>query len=199
MIRRVLITIIGALWLSTQWGYASEMTINEVLGQMAAQETMRAHTIRFEQHISLRALIFRWAFVNTVEKVGDRIRVESGDGAPGFVPQDATTDLLDVQQAFGDFTLTLVGREESATGVLHYVIDGDRNDDRPQGARSGRMWIHPTTWVVEKAELRYPWGTLTVEQSYRREGERLVLDRQHAVARPLGVRMDIEYRAYWFD
>lgn len=199
MLRYAIFAILGSLLLTGSMGYAEEMTLDQVLEQMAAQPTMRAHTLGFEQHVSIRALVFRWSFVNKVEKVGDRIRVDAGDGAPGFVPQEATTDLLDLQQAFDDFVLNLVGREESADGIWHYVIDGTRKDDSPQGVRSGRMWIDPEAWVVAKAELRYPWGTLTVDQSYRQEEGRLVLDRQHAVARPLGVRLDIEYRAYWFD
>lgn len=185
------------LWASTLG--VSAMSLDDILEAMAQSQVMRDPYMEFEQRVELRAaLLLRWTFVNKVTRNGNRIELEVGSGAPSFMPDEMASDLIDIQEALEKFDLVLVGAEELEDGTIRYIVDGTRKPSLSTGAESGRLWIQPDPWVITRAELRYSWGRLEVDQWYRQENGRWVLDRQEAVARPLGARLVVEYHNYRF-
>lgn len=175
------------------------MSLDDILEAMAQSQVMRDPYMEFEQRVELRAaLLLRWTFVNKVTRNGNRIELEVGSGAPSFMPDEMASDLIDIQEALEKFDLVLVGAEELEDGTIRYIVDGTRKPSLSTGAESGRLWIQPDPWVITRAELRYSWGRLEVDQWYRQENGRWVLDRQEAVARPLGARLVVEYHNYRF-
>ncbi len=197
--RRPFLLLATALLLSMFTLGVSAMSLDDILEAMAQSQVMRDPYMKFEQRVELRAaLVLRWAFVNQVTRNGDRIEMEVGTGAPSFMPDEMASDLIDIQGALENFDLVLIGTEELDDGTVRYIVDGTRKPSLSSGAESGRLWIQPDPWVVTRAELRYSWGRLEVDQWYRLENGRWVLDRQEAVARPLGARLVVEYQNYQF-
>lgn len=197
--RRSFLFVTTALVLLMSTLGVSAMSLDEIIEAMAQSQVMRDPYMTFEQRVELRAaLVLRWAFVNKVTRQGNRIEMEVGSGAPSFMPDEMASDLIDIQDSLENFDLVLVGTEELDDGTIRYIVDGTRKPSLSSGAESGRLWIQPDPWVVTRAELRYSWGRLEVDQWYRQENGRWVLDRQEAVARPLGARLVVEYHNYSF-
>lgn len=181
------------------WGVRAETPSLPALLEKVAQATdLRADHVRFQQQVQLRALIFTWRFHATVEKQGDTYDVSVGQGAPSFLTPSVLADLVDVQSAIHLFELELVGVETDRAGRTYYVIEGVRKEPASQGAQSGRLWIDGSEWYIARADLTYTWGKLEVEQTYRREQGRLVLDVQKGVTSLLGGRVEVKYLDYWF-
>lgn len=197
--RRVflLLTTTFMLWMSTLG--VTAMSLEQITAEMERSQVMREPHMKFEQRVELRAaLVLRWTFVNQVTRNENRIEMEVGSGAPSFMPDEMASDLIDIQHSLANFDLSLVGTEELDDGSVLYIIDGTRKDSLSSGAEGGRLWIQADPWVITRAELRYSWGRLEVDQWYRQENGRWVLDRQEALARPLGARLVVEYDDYWF-
>src|SRR5690625_782404 len=192
------LTTLLLLWGSSLVGVHA-MSLDQITEQMAQSHIMREPHMEVEQRVELRAaLVLRWTFTNQVTRNGNRIEMEVGRGAPSFMPDEMASDLIDIHDSLANFDLSLVETEEMDDGSVRYVIDGTRKPSLSSGAEGGRLWIQADPWVITRAELRYSWVRLEVDQWYRQENGRWVLDRQEALARPLGARLVVEYDDYWF-
>lgn len=172
-------------------------TVESMLANLR-QSSLTADRVGFQQQIELRALFLSWRFSADVTKEGDHYSVVVGDGAPGFMPQDLPATLVNVQESIHLFDLTFVGTETDSSGRTLYVVEGVRKDPSNSGVQSGKLWVDGSDWYIAQAHLAYTWGRLEVEQVYRREQGHIVLDRQSAIAHPLGARVEVKYHGYWF-
>lgn len=194
------ILIIGLL---TPCASAMSYTLQEILQHIAESPAMRDPVMGFQQHVEIRGPLFtRWEFVNTVKRDHDRFLVDVGRGAPGWMPTEATTDLIDMRKSIERFDFQLVGTGVEL-GVECYILQGTRKANFHTGAEAVRLWVEPEHWTVVRADLTYSWGRMEVRQWYRRlDDGRLVLDRQEAKAElPLWVTatLRIRYEGYWFE
>lgn len=181
------------------WGAQAESPDLDALLQKVTQATnLRAEQVRFQQQVQLRALVFTWRFDATVEGLDGNYTVSVGRGAPSFLSPGVLADLIDVQSSIHLFDLEFVGVETDAEGRTLYVIEGVRKEPAQQGVQSGRLWIDGSEWYIARAHLAYNWGKLEVDQTYRMEQGRLVLDTQTGVTSLLGGRVEVKYLDYWF-
>ncbi len=60
------------------------------------------------------------------------------------------------------------------------------------------VWVNARNWLVERAELEYPWGKLSLEQRFETVDGYVVLAEQHASVNRLGARLTVRYGDYWF-
>ncbi len=170
--------------------------LQTILRQLQRQADALPAVMGFRQEITLRAFFQTWRFSSFVTRRGGEAEVRL-DGAPPFLPREMTGILADVTAVLSHFELALVGEERDGA-TRYYVVEGRNKLPGATGAQAGRLWVEAGTWLVTKAEARYLWGTLRVEQTFRREGGYTVLDRQQAVVSPLAVRLEVAYRDYWF-
>lgn len=167
--------------------------------QNVAQATdWRAQHVRFKQEVQLRALLLTWRFSATVEAKDGSYSVSVGSGAPSFLSPNVLADLVDVHSSIDLFDLELIDVETDHGGRTFYVVEGVRKEPASQGVQSGTLWIDGSEWYIARAHLTYTWGKLEVEQTYRMEQGRLVLDTQKGVTSLLGGRVEVKYLDYWF-
>lgn len=173
-------------------------SVDTLLAQVAQATGFQAEHVRFRQDVQLRVLLLSWRFQNDIEALDGSYTVKIGKGAPGFMPDGFPAELLDVQQSIHLFDLQVVGTETDGQGRTFYIIEGVRKEPSEQGAQSGKLWIDGSEWYIAKAHLAYTWGKLEVEQAYRMEQGRRVLDTQSARLSILGARVEVKYLDYWF-
>ncbi|HHW09228.1 MAG TPA: hypothetical protein GXX29_04580 [Firmicutes bacterium] len=154
-------------------------------------------TMGFRQEVEARSWLGRWHFTSEVRKEPGRVEVEM-EGAPSFVNKDFMADLADFEKALARFDLKYTG-ERILDGRSCFVIEGQRRSGLYSGATAGLIWIDKETLTITRIEARYNWGRVVVEQKYMNSGPYKVLNRQEAVISPLGVRLEVEYRNYWFE
>lgn len=173
--------------------------IGQLLQNMVEATDMQLQPMGFQQHISIRALLFSWQFVADVERQGERLVVDVGPGAPFFVPDDLSAALIDFVDEVQQFDLTIVDENTDCNGRLCYIVEGERKKPKKQGVQSGTLWVDAENWLIVKANMTYPWGKLDVDQEYRATDGRIVLHRQQAVTQPLGAKIEVRYKEYWFE
>lgn len=169
-------------------------TIDELMANVRHATGGRPAKMGFRQYVTLQALFFRWQFHADVVRQDDQLHVTVYN-APSFVGGDFSGSLLEVSEGLDNFDLQLVD-EVLLNGERYYVVDGVSRVEG--GARRGKIWINARTWLVERAELEYPWGTLTIEQRFRVVNGYVVLSEQQASVSRLGARARVRYDDYWF-
>lgn len=192
----VLVIIGTALSCFALSAHAAGPNLAEVLARIHWDTKAYPTPMGFEQQIVVRSLIKTWQFTSDVERRGGALSVEM-HGAPSFIPPEVTTALIEPDVILNDFDLTLVG-ERMEGSARYYIIEGRRRPGIEAGAASGRIWVDPRSWLIDRIEARYWWGYLDVRQTYRKEQGLTVLDRQRATISPFGLRLDIAYTRYWF-
>lgn len=173
---------------------AAAPSVDEVVLNVRGAAGVRPEAMRFRQDITLEVLFLRWNFHADVTRSGDRVELVLHN-APGFIDEDVSASLLEVSEGLDHFDLRLVD-EIRRGGDVVYVLQGVPR--REGGARGGRIWVNARTWLVEKAELEYPWGMLEVEQTFQNINGYTVLREQKASVSRLGARMTVRYSDYWF-
>lgn len=175
---------------------ADDDMLSEILVNMQQANSRFPDKASFTQRVALRVLLFRWNFSSYVQKDATVFDVHV-DGAPSFVPEGIMLELVNLTHMLGDFDLQFIGRETA--GSSNFVkIEGVRKSHLNQGALRTKIWINEDTWFVDKAEIVYDWGTLTVHQHYKLVDGFMVLDRQNAVGGPMNLRLEVAYTDYRF-
>lgn len=169
-------------------------TVDELAANVRAATVVRPAEMGFRQDISLQVLFLRWRFYADVVRRGDHLELTVYD-APGFLDGDVSASLLELSEGLDNFDLRLV-EEILRNNDAIYVLEGESR--MAGGARSGRVWVNARTWLIEQAELEYPWGTMSVEQHFDTVNGFIVLREQHASVNRLGARMTVRYSDYWF-
>jgi len=184
-----------ALWLGAAEEARAAVTVEELVANTRRASGARPPEMGFRQHVTLQALFLRWQFYADVVRRGDQVEI-AVHGAPSFLGDDMTVSLLEVSEGLDNFDLRPAG-EERINGHHYYVVEGQSRV--ASGARRGRIWVNAQSWLVERAELEYPWGTLLIEQRFRTVNGYVVLAEQQASVSRLGVRMTVRYDDYWFS
>ena len=171
--------------------------VEEILSRVREANGAQPPYLRFRQDVELRAFFLRWRFSSQVVQEGGerRIRVE---GAPSFVPEDLSTAVLEASESLDRFSFRLVERTAGLQGEPVYVLEGEPRQAEGGGPEWSRVWVNGQTWWIDKVEVRYPWGTLTVEQRFTQvQGYRLLAEQQATLGSG-GIRLRILDRDYGF-
>ncbi len=169
-------------------------SVEELVANVRHATGARPAEMRFRQDVTLQVLFLRWRFHADVTRRGDRIQVTL-HGAPGFIDDDVSASLLEVSEGLDHFDLRFVEEIRRGADVL-YVLQGTSRLE--EGARGGMIWVNARTWLVEKAELKYPWGDITLQQTFQTVDGYTVLHEQDASVSRLGARMTVRYSDYAF-
>lgn len=169
-------------------------TVDEITDNVRRAVGARPAVMGFRQDVELRVLILSWRFHADVVRRGDDIELTVYN-QPSLIGDDVSASLLEVSEGIDDFDLQLVD-EVNRNGDVFYVLEGTSRT--ALGAQSGTIWINGRTWLVEHAVLEYPWGSLTLDQSFHSVDGHTVLQEQHASVNRLGARMTVRYGDYWF-
>lgn len=186
--------LLCAFWLAAPDKAKAAVTVEELVANVRQAAGTRPPEMGFRQQITLQALILRWQFSADVVRRDDTVQIQV-HGAPSFVDENVTASLLEVSEGLDNFDLRLVD-EVRMGGQQYYVVEGVSRV--ANGARRGKIWVNAQSWLVERAELEYSWGTLTVEQRFRTVNGYVVLAEQQASVSRLGARMTVRYENYWF-
>lgn len=169
-------------------------TVDELVANVSRATGARPAVMGFRQYVTLRALLFEWKFYADVAQRGDRVELTVHD-APAFLDDDISVSLLDVSEGLEKYDLRFV-EETRVNGELFYVLEGEPR--AAGGVQRGRVWVNARNWLVERAELEYPWGKLSLEQRFETVDGYVVLAEQHASVNRLGARLTVRYGDYWF-
>lgn len=175
-------------------GASAAPSIEELTANVRKAAGVRPAVMGFRQDISLQVLFLRWRFYADVVRRGDELELTVHD-APGFLDGDVSASLLELSEGLDNFDLRLVDEIRRNNDVI-YVLEGTSRI--AGGARSGRIWVNARTWLIEQAELDYPWGTMSVEQEFDTVNGFIVLREQHASVNRLNARLTVRYNDYWF-
>lgn len=174
----------------------TDFTVEQVLSQLRREAERLPTDMRSKQAYTLSSPLKTWRFTGEAVRNGDRVSVRL-DGAPSFIPNEILDTLFDLPAILNDFSVNLAGNEV-VNGKPLYILEGTRKPNVYTGAVSARVWVDPQTWTLPKAEARYTWGLLVVEQTFREVAGYLVPDRQVATARLLGIKLQVTYTEYEF-
>lgn len=169
-------------------------TIEEIRDNVRGTVGTRPEVIGFRQDVELRVLILSWRFHADVVRRGDEIELTVYN-KPSLIGDDVSASLLEVSEGIDQFDLELVD-EVHRNGDVFYVVEGKART--ASGAREGKIWINGRTWLVEQAVLDYPWGSVTLDQTFQTVDGYTVLREQHASVNRLGARMTVRYSDFWF-
>lgn len=185
---------VSALWFAHADVVLAAPTVDELADNVRAAVGARPVEMGFRQDVTLQVLFLKWRFHADVYRRGDEIELTVYD-APRFLEDDVSVSLLEVSEGFDHFDLRLVD-EIRRNGDVFYVLEGEAR--AAGGARGGKIWVNGRTWLVEQAVLDYPWGSLTLEQTFQSINGYIVLREQQASVNRLGAQMTVLYSNYWF-
>jgi len=168
--------------------------VDEIVRQVEQMARIPNH-VRMNQSVVARALLFTWRFNSVLEYVGDELTATT-QGAPSFVPKTFPVELVSLGQTMPLFDLKVIS-ESDENGFI--VLGGPRSDYDGTGAEEATFTVDPADWLVKRATAKYAWGTLTLEQEFDSVEGYMLLRRQKATVRPLGLVVDVEYSNYSFE
>lgn len=178
-------------------GVRAEPTVDEIAAHVRAATGAGPERMRFRQDVELQLFLFRWSFYSDVVRDEDGIDVQV-HGAPSFLSPDVSASLLEVSEGLDGFELRLVDVLGEGDGT-YYVVQGEAKTKGGGGASSGTIWVNGRTWLVEKATLQYPWGAMTVEQTFQTVNGYTLLKEQIATVDRLGAKLRVQYGGYSID
>lgn len=170
--------------------------VPEVLERVASVNRVYERDMVAYQEYDVRLLLMRWRFTGTVRKEGGSAHVDL-EGAPSLFPQDISATLLHVAEWLETFEVEYQGLE-SVNGRPHHRFYGVPLAGERSQTRWGTIWVDPETFLINRIQVQYWWGRITIQQGFRSEGEYVLLDRQSARIDPLGIRADIRWKEYRF-
>lgn len=173
---------------------AGAAQLDEILTNVRAATQPVPARVAFRQDVELRVFLFRWSFHADVVRDETGISVEV-HGAPKFLSPDISVSLLELSEGLDGFDLELVEQSERR-GEPVYVLRGTAREGADGGARGGTITVNGRSWLIEQAELQYPWGAMTVEQTFQRVDGFTLLKEQHATVDVLGAKLRVHYGGY---
>lgn len=174
-----------------------ERVLQQVLAEARRTTRLVERRARVRQVFEVSAFGRLYRFSALVSKESDRILVEAED-APWFIPKRLQLALVEAADLLDAYQVSLAGQISLASGEPAWVVEARPRPGQP-GARRVRLWVEQGSGLVTHLELSYPWGTLVIDQTYRQVGPYTVLDLQQVLLKPLGIRVRVEYRDYWFE
>ncbi len=174
-----------------------ETLLQQVLAEARRTTRLVERRARVRQVFEVSAFGRLYRFSALVSKESDRIVVEAED-APWFIPKRLQLALVEAAELLDAYQVSLAGQTFLASGEPAWVVEAHPRPGQP-GARRVRLWVEQGSGLVTHLELSYPWGTLVIDQTYRQVGPYTVLDLQEVLLKPLGIRIRVAYRDYWFE
>lgn len=174
-----------------------ETLLQQVLAQARRTTRLVERRARVRQVFEVSAFGRLYRFSALVSKESDRIVVEPED-APWFIPKRLQLALVEAADLLDAYQASLAGQIFLASGEPAWVVEAQPRPGQP-GARRVQLWVEQGSGLVTHLELSYPWGTLVIDQTYRQVGPYTVLDLQEVLLKPLGIRVRVRYRDYWFE
>lgn len=179
------------LWMSAAPVEAG-VGLEDIVANVRAATSPMPKRMSFRQDVELRVLLFRWSFHADVVRDETGIAVEV-HGAPSFLSPDVSVSLLELSEGLDGFDLELVEMDASGGEPL-YVLQATARAEG--GARGGTVTVNGNSWLIERAVLRYSWGTMTVEQTFQRVDGFILLKEQNATVDVLGAKLRVQYGGY---
>ena len=184
--------IVGILLLAGTALAQGAYDVAEIIRLVEANSGM-PDRVRVNQSITLRAFLFTWRVRSTLEHVGGEITATTYGNPPDFMPASFPVELVTLDQRLSMFELELLP-ERTSEGYL--VLGGPRIGFDGSGAQEATLMVDPNDWRVKQATLKYPWGTIAVDQEYGPFLGYTLLRRQRGVIRPYGAVVEVEYSDY---
>lgn len=170
--------------------------IGPFLDRVAVANRIYTQDMVAYQEYDVRLLMMRWHFTGKVVKERDVAEVEL-DGAPAIFPKQLSAALFDVATWLDTFDIEYQGVEAIDGRALHRFY-GTPIIGAESQTRWGTIWVDPETFLINRIQVQYWWGRVTIQQVFRTEGEFVLLDHQHARVDPLGIRADVRWTEYHF-
>lgn len=170
--------------------------IGPFLDRVAAANRIYSQDMVAYQEYDVRLLIMHWHFTGRVLKTSDVAEVVL-EGAPALFPKEISATLFEVADWLETFAIEYQG-VESLDGHLYHRFYGTPLPGEESQTRWGTIWVDPKTFLINRIQVQYWWGRVTIQQVFRTEGEFVLLDHQQARVDPLGIQADVRWTEYHF-
>lgn len=170
--------------------------IGTFLDRVARANRVYGRDMVATQEYDVWLLMMHWHFTGRVLKEDDAAEVVL-EGAPAVFPKQLSATLFDVASWLETFDIEYQG-VESIDGRALLRFYGTPLPGEESQTRWGTIWVDPETFLINRIQVQYWWGRVTIQQVFRTEGEFVLLDHQHARLDPLGIRADVRWTEYHF-